>query len=277
MSIRQFSPRLRSRRGLSPIKRFLLLSVLLIAVALQISYPLLDGSSDKNIQEWLRLVTIATVYWGAGAMCLHAWFAYGFGYAISYLSITFTFALIVEQIGGRTGWPFGNYSYDGSLGYFVYGVPLVVPFAWVMLAHPLLIAARRISKHWVFLVGGFGLMAWDIFLDPQMVNANRWTWEFDGPAMPYTDNIPLSNSVGWLLSGMGLMAILHALLPLDRRKSGSLIRVIDFFLLWSWFSGIVGNLFFFDRPGIALLGGVAFGLIVLPYFFNRRFGPPAEL
>jgi putative membrane protein len=66
-------------------------------------------------------------------------------------------------------------------------------------------------------------------------------------------------------------------LPLDRRKSGSLIRVIDFFLLWSWFSGIVGNLFFFDRPGIALLGGIAFGLIVLPYFFNRRFGPPAEL
>lgn len=169
MSIRQYRPRRNSRGSITKAQQIILGSVFSIALLLQIAYPLLSG-------EPLRLVTIATVYWAAGAMSLHGLYAHGLNYALRYISITFVFALIVEQIGSRTGWPFGTYAYDNSLGYQIYGVPLVVPFAWMMLAHPLLIAARRTSPHWVFLYGGAGLMAWDLFLDPQMVSADRWKW-----------------------------------------------------------------------------------------------------
>jgi putative membrane protein len=55
---------------------------------------------------------LLTVYWAAGAMLLHAWIAYGFTYAITFLSSTFFYALIIEQIGSRTGWPFGTYEYQ---------------------------------------------------------------------------------------------------------------------------------------------------------------------
>lgn len=82
----------------------------------------------------------------AAAMFLHAIITYGMVYALQFISITFIYALGVEQIGSRTGWPFGSYEYSGTLGYQIYGVPLVVPFAWVMLAHPLLIAARKVTK-----------------------------------------------------------------------------------------------------------------------------------
>jgi putative membrane protein len=269
MSLRQFYPRKNMRRQVAGWKLFVLHATLVVAIGLQISYPLIEGES-------LRLVTIATVYWAAAAMFLHAILAYGVIYALQFLFITFTYALLVEQIGSKTGWPFGTYEYSGSLGYQIYGVPLVVPFAWVMLAHPIFIAARKVTKNWVFLYGGFGMMAWDLFLDPQMVSAERWVWDFTGTSVPFQPEIPLSNAFGWLLTGMGLMAILNLALRKDRRKVATSTAVPDFFLMWTWFSGVVGNLFFFDRPGVALIGGVVFGLVLLPYIFLLRFGPPAS-
>ena len=269
MSLRQFYPRKSMRRQVAGWKLFILYTTLVVAIGLQISYPLIEGES-------LRLVTIATVYWAAAAMFLHAILAYGVVYALQFLFITFTYALVIEQIGSRTGWPFGSYEYSGSLGYQIYGVPLVVPFAWVMLAHPLFIAARKVTRNWIFLYGGFGMMAWDLFLDPQMVSAERWVWDFTGASVPFQPEIPLSNTFGWLLTGMGLMAILNLVLRKDRRKVSTSTAVPDFFLMWTWFSGVVGNLFFFDRPGVALIGGVALGLVLLPYIFLLRFGPPAN-
>lgn len=265
MSIRQFSPRRNLRGSISQTKLFLAYLTFISAIGLQIAYPLLNG-------EPLRLVTIATVYTGAGAMLLHCLFSFGFTFAIRLLLITWIYAFLVELIGVNSGWPFGRYSYNHSLGELLFGVPIVVPFAWIMLAYPILIAARRVAPRWVFLYGGFGLMAWDLFLDPQMVAAQRWSWIVTGSHVPYQPEIPLSNAFGWLLTGMGLMALLHISLPRERRKNGASSTIPDLFLLWTWFAGVVGNLFFFDRPGTALLGGVVFGFFLIPYALARFLG-----
>jgi putative membrane protein len=222
----------------------------------------------------IRVITIATVYWAAGAMALHALLAYGARYAFTYLFVTVIFALFIESVGVKTGWPFGTYEYDPSLGHTIVGVPYVVPFAWVMMAHPVLIAARRVAGNWVFLYGGYALAAWDLFLDPQMVAADRWRWTFDGAHVPFQPEIPLSNTFGWLLSGMALIAILHKVLPRDRRKSSASFGAVDLWLTWTFFGGVVSNLFFFDRPGVAFFGGIAFGLFFLPYAFSRWLGRP---
>ena len=245
----------------------MLVAVLTIAIALQIVYPLIDG-------EALRLVTIAVVYWGAGAMLLHALLAYGARYACIYLGFTFLFALIIEHIGVITSWPFGEYSYSPDLGFRIFSVPFVVPFAWIMMAHPVLVASRRVAGHWVLLYGGFAMAAWDLFLDPLMVISGRWTWVVNGAHVPFQPEIPLSNTFGWLLSGMALIGILHLILPRDCRKVGASFLAVDVFLVWSLFSGIVGNLFFFDRPGIALFAGGIFGAVLTPYFFTRWLGRP---
>jgi putative membrane protein len=270
MSLRQFYPKQSKRKNISSWKLFFLYAVLIVAIGLQIAYPLIDG-------EVLRVVTIATVYWAAGAMMLHAIFAYGFVYAFTLLSIILPYALLVELVGSRTGWPFGNYEYSGSLGYQIYGVPLVVPFAWVMIAHPILIMARKVTRNWVFLYGGLGMMAWDLFLDPQMVVAKRWVWDFDGASVPLQPEIPLSNTFGWLLTGMGLMAILNRSLQYDRKQQLIVPNTANFFLAWTYFSGIIGNLFFFNMPGVAVSGGIVFGLLLIPYIFVLWLGPPTNI
>ena len=265
MSIRNFRPRRRSRRELSPLQNLILVSTLAIAIGLQIAYPLLHG-------EALRVVTIAVVYWGAAAMLSHALFSYGISYVARYFFTTFIFALSIEQIGVRTGWPFGNYQYSVDLGYQIYGVPLVVPFAWIMMAYPIFLIARRLSRHWSFLVGGYGLMAWDLFLDPQMVSAGRWTWtNINGSHIPFQPEIPLSNAFGWLFSGIILMGLLNLSLPRDRRNQRSR-NIPEIFVAWTCVSGIIANLFFFDRPGIAFFAGSALGIIVIWHFIAMRFG-----
>jgi len=267
MSIRHYSPRRNRRRGISSRAQLALNLTLGIAILLQISYPLLSG-------EALRVVTISTVYWGAGAMALHALLAFGARYAFTYLGIALSFGFLIELIGLKTGWPFGTYEYDPSLGPQLFDVPLVVPFAWAMIAHPILCAARRVAGNWVFLYGGFGLMAYDLFLDPQMVTAGRWTWEVTGSHVPFTPEVPLSNAFGWLLSGIALIAILHLVLPRDRRKVSAGFIAIDIFLIWTWFAGVISNLFFFDRPGIAFIFGLTFGAVLAPYIFSRWLGRP---
>jgi putative membrane protein len=267
MSIRQYRPRNNRRRGISANQSLGLYLLLAFAIALQMSYPLVNGDA-------LRYITIFTVITGAILMLTHSFLSYGFRYFATFGAVTFGFALIVEIIGSKTGWPFGSYIYDDSLGLKIAGVPVIVPFAWIMMAHPVLIAARKTIPSWAFIYGGAGLMVWDLFLDPQMVAANRWTWDVVGPHVPFQPEIPLSNTAGWLFAGMGLMALLNLILPKERRKAGVNSTIPDVFLGWTLFSGVVGNLFFFDRAGVALIGGIAFALWIAPYLFVISFGKP---
>ena len=262
MSIRDFTPRANRRRIQSQRSKVFLVLVLATAILLQIPYPLLDGRA-------LEILTLLTVYSGAAAMLIHASMSFGNKFALTYLAITALFALVIESIGVNTGWPFGIYEYSKTLGLFIFDVPLVVLFAWTMMAYPALIAARRVAGGWVFLYGGAILMGWDLFLDPQMVTAGRWTWEVTGAAFPYAPEIPLSNPFGWLLSGLTLIAILHFILPTERRKEAPSTLVVDIYLAWSLIGGFVAQFFFFGRQGLALVALLIYGAILSPYFFTR--------
>ena len=138
MSIRDFTPRANRRRSQSQRSKVFLGIVLAVAILLQIPYPLLDGKP-------LEILTLLTVYFGAAAMLLHARISYGSKFALTYLAITALFSLAIETIGVNTGWPFGVYEYSTTLGFFIFDVPLVVLFAWTMMAYPALIAARRVA------------------------------------------------------------------------------------------------------------------------------------
>ena len=119
---------------------------------------------------------------------------------------------VVEAVGTHTGFPFGRYAYDNSLGTRLLRVPLVIPLAWTMMAWPALAAARRLVEQpaLVAVVGGWALASWDLFLDPQMVAAGHWHWAHTSPGL---QGIPLTNYVGWLAVSIVLMAILDRIVP----------------------------------------------------------------
>jgi uncharacterized membrane protein len=230
-------------------------------VGLQIAYPLVDGA-------WLDRVTVLTVVFFFTTCVVHAVVHRGPAWALGLVVVTAGGGLAAEAVGVRTGLPFGEYRYEGTLGPELLDVPVVVPLAWTMMAYPVLLAARRLTRHWVPLVGGFGLAAWDVFLDPQMVGDGHWTWADPTPALPGVPGIPLTNYAGWFAVGTVMMLVLTAVLPRDNPRRPVDDSVPALLLVWTWVGYVLGNVFWFGTDSVAIVGGVALGLLVLPYVWS---------
>ena len=241
-------------------------------IFLQILWPL---SSDDG----RATLTIATVCVFAGTVVIHAALTFGWRWAAAFSSITAIFTLAIEWFGTSTNVPFGEYVYSDRLGPSVAGVPALIPIAWLMMSYPAMLISRRIAAHYpriswyplAVIVGAGAMTSWDMFLDPQMVDADYWQWTHSSPSLPGIPGIPLSNFAGWLIATALLMAILHRI-PTQPRfpaDDGSLqpdVKVPIVLWTWTWIGGIVANAFFFGRPSVALVGGIAMGIFTIWYF-----------
>jgi putative membrane protein len=125
--------------------------------------------------------------------------------AVALLSFT------AEHVGTGCGVPFGGYGYTGLLGLKVGGrVPALIPVSWFLMALPAWILARRSfpgSRPARMLLGATWLVAWDLALDPAMsFLTTYWRWSETGAYY----GMPWVNLLGWLVTGLVLMAALEA-------------------------------------------------------------------
>lgn len=239
-------------------------SVLLAAatVLLQVLYPLVHGSA----RDALTVVTVVVFFL---ASATHAVLHRGPRWAVLFVLVTAGTGLVAEAVGTATGVPFGAYDYAGSLGTKLLGVPLVIPLAWAMFAYPSLVVGQRLSASPVgaALVGGLALASWDLFLDPQMVEAGHWRFADVTAHLPGAPDIPVSNHLGWLLVAVLMVGALQLL---GRRPADD--RVPAALFLWTWVSSVLANAAFFGRPLVAVTGGVVMGLVAVPYVRALRRG-----
>ena len=165
----------------------------------------------------------------------------GFAFLASCIGITrtwmvfaaaFVLSLGAELTGTATGLPFGVYGYTDQLGYKIIGlVPFNIPTSWFyMLVASLGICGRflapkddHVSKWWWSLVGGLVLTAWDVSMDPAMVKTTHWVWSVPDLSQassfariigtPFFFGMPLTNWLGWLLTGVLVARVMLALVP----------------------------------------------------------------
>lgn len=231
-----------------------------LTVLLEVPYPLVHGRTRD-------LLTVAAVLAFFAASATHAAGTRGAAWAARFVAIAAGTGLLVEAVGTATGVPFGRYDYDGSLGPRLFGVPIVIPLAWAMMAYPALLIGRRIAATRLrrAVVGGAALASWDLFLDPQMVDAGHWRWVDVRAHLPGVPSVPLSNYAGWLAVSVLLMAVLDrvsAQRPADDRVPLALY-------LWTFGSSVLANLAFFGRPFVALWGGLGMGAVVVLLWASR--------
>lgn len=225
-------------------------------IALQIAFPLVDRDQRASLAAitvvvfYLATVTHATSY--------HRWRG---------LFIVGVLVPVIgwgaERIGSTTGIPFGEYVYTDALGPLVLGVPLVIPLAWAMMAYPSYVAASTLvtNTRWLVpVVTAWSLMAWDVFLEPMMVELNAWRWTTTSPALPGSPDIPVVNYAGWFGVGLVIGAVLLAV-PARRASAAQPATLY----LWVFASSVLASAVFFDRPGPTLVGGVAMALVALPF------------
>jgi len=247
-------------------------------VLVQIVYPLVPGTLRTE-------VTVTSVLVFCAAALADAARVHGVRGPAVLLAVAGGGGLLVEAVGVHTGVPFGPYAYTGDLGAEVLGVPVVVPLAWAMMAWPALVVGRTLARRPVAvdravrrrpvgghdltglsrsrtaLVGGLALAAWDLFLDPQMVDAGHWTWAHPDPGLPLVPGVPLTNYGGWLVVSVVMVGVLDRLLPRHSGPSGPAAALY----LWTYGSSVLAHVVFFGRPGSALVGGLLMGALALPF------------
>lgn len=232
-----------------------LLVVLLVGV--QIAYPVTDGVART-------VVTFTVVLLGALVTIVHALITRGPLWTLALLAIVAGGSGVIEVVGVATGWPFGAYAYSDGLGPRVFGVPLLVPLAWTMLAYPAWLAAGALTRTgWRVPLAAWALASGDLFLDPQMVDAGRWVWRDPVPALPGVPGVPVGNYVAWLGVSLVLMSLLWWL---DR---GGRVTWPDdgpplVLYVWTYAGSVVAHAFFLGLPGSAVAGGLAMGVVAVP-------------
>jgi uncharacterized membrane protein len=267
-----------SRRSAALLRLVLPLAVL--TVLAEIAYPLVHGAARDRL-------TVLVVLLFATTSLAHAAVSRGPRAAVAVLVVLGGGGLLVEAVGTATGLPFGRYEYAaGSLGGTVLGVPLVVPLGWVMMGWPaylvgLLLADRagwsgRAART---LITGWALASWDLFLDPQLVDAGHWRWTSPAPGLPGVPAVPLSNYAGWLVVATALLAGLDVAVgavtgaaarprPTDLLPHG--------LYLWTYASSVLGHAAFLGLPGSALWGGLGMGTVAVPLALTLRSRTPAR-
>ncbi|HTX91881.1 MAG TPA: carotenoid biosynthesis protein [Anaerolineales bacterium] len=179
-------------------------------------------------------------------------------------------AWLAEWLGSRTGFPFGRYSYTEALQPQLGGVPILVPFAWLMMLPPawaiadcivrpgqahMLTSGLRLARA---IVAGLAFAAWDLFIDPQMVKWGIWHWASQGAYF----GIPWTNYAGWFL----VAALISLFLAPERLPVTPLV----FIYALTWFLTGFGQLFFWKLPGPAIYGFLGMGTFLLSTYLRRR-------
>jgi len=228
----------------------------LVVVGLQIPYPLVHGHARD-------VLTVVTVVVFALVSLSYAIASRGVSYGAVLVAAAGVGGFAIEVVGVHTGVPFGDYRYDGGLGPAVFGVPLVIGPAWLMMAHPCVVVAARIARTAPLQViaAAVGLAGWDVFLDPQMVDAHHWHWFDPSPHLPGINGIPLSNFGGWLLVSTVVATVL---VVASRRSVRRLERPLVVLWIWVWLSSALAALVFFRHPAVAGWGVLTMGLVGVP-------------
>ena len=180
----------------------------------------------------------AYVVIGAAAALVHAGPRFGWGRAVAAFGLASAVALASELAGTNVGLPFGPYHYTEMLGYRVAGdVPYAIPLSWSYMLYACVAIGTRLvtvnnssAGRWrLAFTGGALLVAWDVALEVHMTNVAPPHWAWDLHAMPtwvpawlgsgVYYGMPLTNWIGWFVTGTIIAWLLVLLVPPTRWKS----------------------------------------------------------
>ena len=252
---------------------------------------LAEPANQRALQIGWTFGPATTVVLGALAGLLHAAGRLGARRAGLIFIFGFLISLTAELSGTHTGYPFGSYGYSGLLGYKILGlVPFNIPTSWFfMLYCSLAICGRLLTarddgrSRWVWaVVAGFVLTAWDVSMDPAMVRTSHWIWHL-APVGQQTwlqrifvsdlfYGMPLSNWLGWLLTGTIVARVMLAIVPPSAWTRH--VSATTFPLVLYAVNGVL-PITICARYGMtwaAVLGALA---MALPLVLALRAGPPA--
>ncbi len=113
-----------------------------------------------------------------------------------------------EALGVQSGVPFGRYEYTDVLRPQLFGVPLVMAAAWMVLVAYIktMLASFSLSAWLETLIASVWMVAIDLVIDPLAAGElNYWRWQDSGSYY----GIPLQNFLGWFAVSFVIFGLLN--------------------------------------------------------------------
>jgi putative membrane protein len=190
-----------------------------------ISIACLIGLNTKYQDQLVALTPYLLIFAAVVVLINHReWHRY---FTILFV-ITCLTGFLVELVGIETGLIFGHYTYGDTLGYKLYGVPVISGLNWFLMVYSCGMVAS-VFKYGAFirsLIGATLMVIIDFSLEPVAVILDYWSWQ--------NDIIPLQNYIGWFVVAFFLQMYFQQLeLKKTNRIAVALfiIQFIFFFVL----------------------------------------------
>lgn len=133
--------------------------------------------------------------------------------------IIFISTFIVEYFGASVSFLFGDYYYTDRFAPNVFGVPLAIGFAWLMVMGTSHALTKQLHKWLRPFAGGFVALTIDLIIDPVAYQVKQyWIWEEPGAYY----HIPWTNFFGWFVVAF----VLHAVILLFEKMGAVSINVL---------------------------------------------------
>ena len=231
------------------------------------AYALIRLSADATSTAIATAATAGFLFLFSLAHCIET---RGWLRATLMLAAAFTIALLMEYLGSKHGFLFGNYAYTDNLGFKALNqVPAIIPIAWFMMLYPSWEMGRLLTRRFsgvmhhvsCIMVAALAMTAWDLSLDPRMVADGNWIW-LDG-GLYFC--IPLSNFAGWFITS----ALIYGFWSrIDKAEWGDqrekFVEPHSRLPIWAyiitWIGESMANALFWGGPAVALCVFVAMGL-----------------
>lgn len=157
---------------------------------------------------------------------------------------------IAEIAGIHTGFPFGSYNYSDVLQPQIFGVPLAIAFAWIILVAYIkqMLLKFNLSVLSESIFAAIWMTVIDLLIDPLAVKKLGY-WRWINSSDYY--GIPASNFAGWFIISFFIFLLFR-----QRLESNTLIRITGFTVLL--FFTLISLAY-----GLLLAATVGFALLLL--------------
>jgi len=138
---------------------------------------------------------------------IHGTILYRLRGSLAFIVMCLVVGNIFENLGVRTGFPYGRYYFTAVMGPKIFAVPIFLGLAYIGMAYLSWTLARIILKNFqtplagpsvvaIPVVAAFIMVGWDLAMDPVWSTiVHAWIWQRGGSYF----GVPLTNFLGWYL------------------------------------------------------------------------------
>lgn len=144
------------------------------------------------------------------------------------LATTLTF--IIEVIGVKTGLIFGEYAYIDNLGFFIFEVPPIIGFNWVLIILGSAVFSKKVTESVLIQPFITAILAvfFDWVMEPVAISFSYWQWE--------SSLIPIQNYLAWFcIAFIFSIPIIFFKLKLSKISFYYFVTQLVYFLLLRFF------------------------------------------